>query len=265
MVLFGLDLKVLCFWALLQSVASEHVRITLEPGQYFNPFRNSYVKVDMKLAQIFDRTEVGVFALTVPALVKTMTEVSMVTVTQVSIETTAVEAASSATTPIATALAISQPSSSPSSLIQTPTPVATVVEDSLPVKSSTAETERMSKSGTSGVERLPNTSHEPCNCQCLCPKSAFQVYGAMDAAPEQPTASTLPYLVTAGQRLLPPESSITLAVSSSSVPSTSLGPSSDAASSSAGPTITPIQPSRNVPFNINTYSFLDSVTVALSL
>lgn len=98
MALFGLDLKVLCFWALLQSVASEHVRITLEPGQYFNPFRNSYLKVDMKLAQIFDRTEVGVFALTVPALVKTMTEVSMVTVTQVSIETTAVEAASSATT-----------------------------------------------------------------------------------------------------------------------------------------------------------------------
>lgn len=33
-----------------------------------------------------DRTEIGVFELTVPALVKTMTEVSMVTVSQLSRE-----------------------------------------------------------------------------------------------------------------------------------------------------------------------------------
>lgn len=92
-----LGLKVLCFWALLQSVDSEHVRITLEPGQYFTPFRNSYIKVDMKLAHIYDRTEIGAFELTIPALVKTMTEVSKITVTQVSIETTTVEGASSAT------------------------------------------------------------------------------------------------------------------------------------------------------------------------
>lgn len=98
MALFRLGLKLLCFWALLQRVDSEHVRITLEPGQYFTPFRNSYIKVDMKYAHICDRTEIGAFELTVPALVKTMTEVSMITVTQVSIETTTVEAASSATT-----------------------------------------------------------------------------------------------------------------------------------------------------------------------
>lgn len=40
-----------------------------------------------------DRTEIGVFELTVPALVKTMTEVSMVTVSQLSMETTTVEGA----------------------------------------------------------------------------------------------------------------------------------------------------------------------------
>lgn len=98
MALFRLGLKLLCFWALLQRVDSEHVRITLEPGQYFTPFRNSDIKVDMKFAHICDRTEIGAFELTVPALVKTMAEVSMITVTQVSIETTTVEAASSATT-----------------------------------------------------------------------------------------------------------------------------------------------------------------------
>lgn len=98
MALFRLGLKQLCFWALLQSVDSEHVRITLEPGQYYTPFRHSYIKVDMELAYICDRTEIGAFELTIPALLKTMTEVSIITVTQVSIETTTVEAASSATT-----------------------------------------------------------------------------------------------------------------------------------------------------------------------
>ena len=97
MALFRLGLKQLCFWALLQSVDSEHVRITLKPGQYLTPFRHSYIKVDMKHAHICDRTEIGAFELTVPALVKTMNEFSMITVTQVSIETTKVEAASSAT------------------------------------------------------------------------------------------------------------------------------------------------------------------------
>lgn len=43
-----------------------------------------------------DRTEIGAFELTVPALVKSMTEVSMVTVTQLSMETTTVEGACSA-------------------------------------------------------------------------------------------------------------------------------------------------------------------------
>lgn len=42
-----------------------------------------------------DRTEIGAFELTVPALVKTMTEVSLVTVTQLSMETTTVEGACS--------------------------------------------------------------------------------------------------------------------------------------------------------------------------
>lgn len=48
----------------------------------------------MKPAHTCDRTETGAFELTVPALVKTMTEVSMVTVTQVSMETNTVEACS---------------------------------------------------------------------------------------------------------------------------------------------------------------------------
>lgn len=95
MTLFRLDLKLLCFWALLQTVDSAHVRITLKPGQYFTPFRNSHIKVDMKLAHIQDRTGTGAFELTVPALVKTMTEVSTITVTQVSIEATTVERACS--------------------------------------------------------------------------------------------------------------------------------------------------------------------------
>lgn len=43
-----------------------------------------------------DRTEIAAFELTVPALVKTMTEVSMVTVSQLSMETTTVEGAPSA-------------------------------------------------------------------------------------------------------------------------------------------------------------------------
>lgn len=43
-----------------------------------------------------DRTEIGAFELTVPALVKTMTEVSMVTFTQLSMETTTEEGACSA-------------------------------------------------------------------------------------------------------------------------------------------------------------------------
>ena len=38
------------------------------------------------------RTEVGSFELTIPAMVKTTTEVSMVTVTQVSVQTTTVSA-----------------------------------------------------------------------------------------------------------------------------------------------------------------------------
>lgn len=38
------------------------------------------------------RTEVGSFELTIPAVVKTTTEVSMVTVTQVSVQTTTVSA-----------------------------------------------------------------------------------------------------------------------------------------------------------------------------
>lgn len=46
MPLFRLGLVVTCFWALLQWVDSEHVRITLRPGQYFAPspppFGNSY-------------------------------------------------------------------------------------------------------------------------------------------------------------------------------------------------------------------------------
>lgn len=51
----------------------------------------------MKPAHTCGRTEIGAFELTVPALVKTMTELSMVTVTQVSMKTTTVEGACSAT------------------------------------------------------------------------------------------------------------------------------------------------------------------------
>lgn len=43
-----------------------------------------------------DRSEIGALELTVPALVKTMTELSLVTVTQLSMETTTVEGARSA-------------------------------------------------------------------------------------------------------------------------------------------------------------------------
>lgn len=35
MSLFRLGLVVICSWALLQKVDSEHVRVTLRPGQYF--------------------------------------------------------------------------------------------------------------------------------------------------------------------------------------------------------------------------------------
>lgn len=37
MSLFRLGLIVICFWPLLQRVDSEHVRVTLQPGQYFTP------------------------------------------------------------------------------------------------------------------------------------------------------------------------------------------------------------------------------------
>lgn len=102
MSLFRLGLIVICFWPLLQRVDSEHVRVTLQPGQYFTPplplpllwqihIKRSYETC----SHMPDRTEIGAFELTVPALVKTMTEVSMVTVTQLSMETTTVEGACS--------------------------------------------------------------------------------------------------------------------------------------------------------------------------
>lgn len=99
MSLFGLALIVICFWPLLQRVDSEHVRVTLQPGQYFtppHPFLQFLLKEVVKPAHTCPtRTEIGAFELTVPALVKTMTEVSMVTVTQLSMETTTVEGACS--------------------------------------------------------------------------------------------------------------------------------------------------------------------------
>lgn len=51
----------------------------------------------MKPAHTCGRTEIGAFELTVPALMKTMTELSVVTITQVSMETTTVDGACSAT------------------------------------------------------------------------------------------------------------------------------------------------------------------------
>lgn len=105
MSLFRLGLIVICFWPLLQSVDSEHVRVTLQPGQYFTPSPPSpppppFVAIHIKrsyetCSHMPDRTEIGAFELTVPALVKTMTEVSLVTVTQLSMETTTVEGACS--------------------------------------------------------------------------------------------------------------------------------------------------------------------------
>lgn len=95
MSLFRLGLIVIYFWPLLQRVDSEHVRMTLQPGQYFTP-PPPFVAIHIKrsyetCSHMPDRTEIGAFELTVPALVKTMTELSMVTVTQLSMETTTVE------------------------------------------------------------------------------------------------------------------------------------------------------------------------------
>lgn len=44
MALFKLGLKVVYFWVLLQTVDSEHVRVTLERGRYFTPLAYSYKK-----------------------------------------------------------------------------------------------------------------------------------------------------------------------------------------------------------------------------
>lgn len=70
----------------------------LGDGTVFHPSEIP-IKVDRnrKLAHIYDRTEIGAFEVTIPALVKTMTQVSMITVTQVSIETNTREGASSGT------------------------------------------------------------------------------------------------------------------------------------------------------------------------
>lgn len=66
-------------------------------GTVFHPFWQFILKVDMNPTHTCDRTEIGAFELTIPALVKTMTEVSMLTVTRLSMETTTVEGACSAT------------------------------------------------------------------------------------------------------------------------------------------------------------------------
>lgn len=100
MSLFRLGLTVICFWPLLQRADSEYVRVTLRPGQYFTrlPFWQFTFKRSFEACSHMppDRTEIGAFELTVPALVKTMTEVSLVTVTQLSMETTTVGGACSA-------------------------------------------------------------------------------------------------------------------------------------------------------------------------
>ena len=56
------------------------------------------------------RTEVGSFELTIPAVVKTTTEVSMVTVTQVSVQTTTVSALTTVSG-LCAATSVSAPSS----------------------------------------------------------------------------------------------------------------------------------------------------------
>ena len=168
------------------------------------------------------------------------------------------------------ALAISQPASGPSSLLQVSTTVPTVVMNAFPTEHSPPPNvviATQSKSGASSNVQVLSPSPRPCKCHCLCPVSAFQ-YGAMSAAPPIPTSSTfqpLPSLVTAGQPFPPLKTLTSLTASSSPVPAILSISVSDTAFSSSGPTTTPPQHTGGAPFDINTFSLLDAVTVALNI
>lgn len=218
------------------------------------------------------QTEVGSFELTIPAMVKTTTEVSMVTVTQVSVQTTTVSAlttvsglcaATSALT-LATssvAQASDQATSSPLPSLQTLVALPSVVVVEVPAGSntSTASIDTLSTPASSAGVQILNVSPKQCECQCLCPVSAFREYGSMVAPPaiSMSTFQTVTSVVTAGQ---PEPSFVISATSPPAIPSAIITTPAVSSPSTAATS----RPPGDSSMSQNTNS-LDAITVALNI
>lgn len=122
---------------------------------------------------------------------------------------------------------------------------------------STASIESLSTATPSVGVQLLNASPKQCECQCLCPASAFLAYGSMVAPPaiSISTFQTVTSVVTAGQ----PNPSFV--ISASSPPAILIanpaGSSPSSASTSELPGVTSISQ--------NTSSLMDGITVALNI
>ena len=162
-----------------------------------------------------------------------------------------------------------QAAASPLSFSQRPTSVPSVVVNVVTVglnDSSATSIDPLSTTAASAGVQLVNASLKQCECQCLCPASAFPTYGTMVASPTLSTFRTVASLVTAGQS----DPSLMLSVSSSSLEESSALLAATGSTtiptfavSSANPTSTPTQHA-GTPLSINTYSLMEEVTIALN-
>ncbi|MCJ1468949.1 hypothetical protein MMC07_007579 [Pseudocyphellaria aurata] len=218
------------------------------------------------------QTELGSFELTIPPMVKTATEVSMITVTQVSVQTTTVSALTTvtglcaATTPftlatssVAVSSAQAASSSLPSLQALAALPSVVVQVPSAGSNASEVAIDTTSKATPSAAVQLRVASPSQCQCQCLCPASAFLAYGSMVAPPAKSvsTFQTLTSLVTAGQ----PEQTLVISAFPSTIPSAIVTSPVVSVPSTASASNLPGDSS----ISKSTSPLMDAVTVALNV